>query len=487
MAVLFCSGKYLNNKLKLSFFRTRMVTSIVKYSQLDELQDICKNIEKCFKNKSVEILKHDISSTVINLLSGTKKFVIRRDNFKNIFKAIKRIFSKSRSRKLWEKGNRLNQHGFRSLEPLALIEDYVFFIKNRSYIIYEYLEGVTFKEYFSNPELSRLERDRISGKLVEAIESWHATGVTHGDPKAGNVLVNDGEIYFIDVEDIKWPQNRLAWRHAVARDKGIVLHNLQTDLRLREIYCRKFFLDYPYGMKYFGRWLIEKFWKSEYEVLRKEFSGQVDGHAIIKNIINNKIVEGWIYFQKPGNLIFGSALGSSKFILVSLRAFVFLKDLKGYFQKPRVPHRGIFSMIVSLGICSFSIPKLVDAGVFLGKEYVLFEKHCAETFFEVLQKIGSEANKRRKLIQMLAQEIGRLHATGFAGVIEGFDNIFVETKGDGWKIGFSPSNNVSFQSIFCPKKQKKEVEVLVKELSCELSLAEMSDFVMEYNELMKRA
>ena len=487
MAALFRSGKSLNNKLRLSIFKQRTVKFVDKSEQTDDLQYICENIEKFYKNKSVKILKHDPSSTVIQILCGIKKIVIRRDNFKSFFKFIKRVFTKSRSRKLWEKAIWLKKYGLKSLEPLVLIEDSAFFIKYRSYIIYEYLEGVTFKEYLSNPELSSSEKERIAGKLVDAIESWHSAGVTHGDPKAGNVLVNDGEICFIDIEDIRWPQSRWTRRHAVARDKGIVLHNLQSDFDLREVYCKQFALDYPYGMRYFGRWLIEKFWKSEYEVLRKTLSGQDDVQLVLNNLISGKNLKDWTCIKKTGEFTFASYSSGFRFCLISSRAFVFLKDLKGYFKKPRLPHRGIFSMIVSLGICSFLLPKLVDAGVSQGKEYVLFEVPAAETFWGIMQKSRPEDKTRIKLIHALAQEIGRLHATGFSGVIEDLDHIFVEPKGDGWKIGFTPSNNIDFQSIFCEKRQNKEFETILRELSCQLSFTEVSDFGMKYREVLKRA
>ena len=487
MAALWRSGEFSKLKLKMSFFKTRTLTSGAKNHHIDDLQDTCKNIERFFNDEAVDILKNDSSSTVVKILCGTKKFVIRRDNFRNIFKFIKRVFSKSRSRKLWEKGRRLKKYGFKTLEPLILIEDSIFYVRLRSYIIYELLEGVTFKECFSNPELSRSEKERIAAKLVDAIESWHSVGVTHGDPKAGNVLVNAGEIYFIDIEDIRWPQNRWARRHAVARDMGIVLHNLQSDFHLREVYCRRFALDYPYGMRYFGRWLIEKFWKSEYEVLRKTFSGQNGVQTLLNNLINGKNLKDWTCIKKPGKLTFASYSSGFSFCLISSRAFVCLKGLKAYFKKPRIPHRGIFSMIVSLGICSFRLPNIVDAGVSQGKEYVLFEEPRAETFLGILQKSRLDANTRIKLIHALAQEIGRLHATGFSGVIVGVGNIFVERNDDVWDIGFVPSNSIAFQSMFCRTRQKKELKNIIDGLFCELSSTEVSDFVLEYNRVLKRA
>jgi serine/threonine protein kinase len=245
--------KNTNIKFKISSFKIRLITVSEENYQLDDLRELCKNIHCYYKNKDVEILKKDPASTVVKVVCGDRKIVIRRDNFKNSIKFIKRILTKSRSKKLWEKGIRLKQYGFKTLEPLALIEDFFFFVKIRSYLLYEYLDGVTLDKYLSNPEIPYQKKEAISENLVKTIEQWHAMGLTHGDPKAGNVLVNGDDVYLIDLEDIKWPKNRRVLQRAIARDKCIVLHNFQRDSKLREFWARQFALSYPYGMSYFRK------------------------------------------------------------------------------------------------------------------------------------------------------------------------------------------------------------------------------------------
>jgi hypothetical protein len=87
----------------------------------------------------------------------------------------------------------------------------------------------------------------------------------------------------------------------------------------------------------------------------------------------------------------------------------------------------------------------------------------------------------------LAKEVGRLHATGFFGVIESIDNVSCEINEEIYRIGFLPSNNIYLKKSFFRTRQKKEIRILIDELSCELSSAEVSDFVMKYNEILKRA
>ncbi|MEM5777367.1 MAG: KEOPS complex kinase/ATPase Bud32 [Candidatus Aenigmatarchaeota archaeon] len=59
-----------------------------------------------------------------------------------------------------------------------------------------YIDGLRLKEYFYSCEENKVKK--ICLKIGEAIGKMHSAGIVHGDLTTSNMILKDGEVYFID-------------------------------------------------------------------------------------------------------------------------------------------------------------------------------------------------------------------------------------------------------------------------------------------------
>jgi tRNA A-37 threonylcarbamoyl transferase component Bud32 len=473
--------------VKLSFFSARKISFASGKNTDNDLLEIFKQVDRYFKSIEITHLKNGHSSTVIKITSGASIFVIRRDNFVNIAKFSRRIFRKSRSCNVWEKGQFLKSVGLNTINPLALIEDFCLGLRTRSYVVYEYIAGITLRDFLSDQSIPYCKIEETAKKVIQCLLKWHSLGITHGDPKAANVLIRDGNVFFIDTEDIKTPRTKRVKKHAIARDICILLHNLQKHQEIRNIWIRKLVLSYPYGLEYLGKRLIEKFWKDELEVFSRRYSKRIDGLEIAGKIIKKEDLKNWEPINTSRGKLDLFSKTDSAACSVSPRFFNFARLHKGYFSKPRVPQKGILSMALSLGICGFSLPGIIDGGVLDGHEYVFWEAKKGESVQSVWEAINSDPLKKHQLLTAMAEEIGRLHAMGFVGVLSSVHSIFIEKEKDLFIVGFYLNGSIRRPQWGGQKCFTEEIRMLDREFLSLIPARDASCFFPKYNEILKKA
>ena len=59
-------------------------------------------------------------------------------------------------------------------------------------IVMEYVDGIKIKDFFEN------DYKRLAEKIAESVARMHAYDIIHGDLTTSNMLLKDGDIYFID-------------------------------------------------------------------------------------------------------------------------------------------------------------------------------------------------------------------------------------------------------------------------------------------------
>ncbi len=466
-------------KTSKSIFRQRKISIAPSYVDDNSLQDVCNNINTYFQSPDKTILKRGRSSTVIKIAAGnTSNIVVRRDNFVSLFKFLKRGARKSRSRKIWEKGRFLGGLGLKTVTPIALIEDYAFFVRTASYVLFEYIDGITLKAYFLDPKTSGVAKNAMAEKVVQSIYKWHSSGVTHGDPKASNIMIKNNDIYLIDVEDIRAPKSERTKKHAVTRDKYIILHNWQKYPEQRDVWIRKLVLDHHYGKRYLGKCLVRKFWKDEYAIFSLSFSHSNDANNPLERSIASNSLLRWLNLSPFKNGTISLPENKSCYCIVSRRAFLLVRSIQSYFKTNRVPNKGIFSIALALRICGFVLPDILDGGIFRGAEYVVFNKEAGRSVQSVWKEIKENSSRKKSFILKLADEIGRLHALGFVGVIQSPDSIFVTSKNDSFIIGYKLSSTVRYHPGRRCSIIDKEIKVIKTKL---LSQMPTSDFHLFWN------
>ena len=92
------------------------------------------------------ILKRGNTATVSLVKLSDRSLVIKRYNVKGFFHALKLAFSVSRARTSWKNAFLLEALGIPSLKAIALIENRLGFFGSKSYLIAEYIDGVSLGE-----------------------------------------------------------------------------------------------------------------------------------------------------------------------------------------------------------------------------------------------------------------------------------------------------------------------------------------------------
>lgn len=70
-------------------------------------------------------------------------------------------------------------------------------VDEKNYKIFmEFIEGKRIKEFLN--EASRKDIEKVCFKIGESIAKLHANGIFHGDLTTSNMILKNGEIYFID-------------------------------------------------------------------------------------------------------------------------------------------------------------------------------------------------------------------------------------------------------------------------------------------------
>jgi serine/threonine protein kinase len=94
------------------------------------------------------------------------------------------------------------------------------------YMVWEYVDAVSFVEYASSPDLSDADLIKLMRELALAIESLHARGIVHGAIHDGNVFVDsDGKIRLSDISPLLY--------HDPAVDERAVIELLRDAARAR--------------------------------------------------------------------------------------------------------------------------------------------------------------------------------------------------------------------------------------------------------------
>lgn len=178
-----------------------------------------------------QILKTGNTCFVSRLRTGTHDLVIKRYNYKGFRHSLRHTLKGSRARKCWLFGHRLFYAGIAAARPLAFVEQRKHGLVRQSYIINEYVEGPDIQTYLQNPKTGRDEHDKIIRQAEHLLEDLADCGLTHGDMKPINILVQEGKPVLIDLDSVR--RHRFSFVLKYYKRKMILsFHNrLQTELR----------------------------------------------------------------------------------------------------------------------------------------------------------------------------------------------------------------------------------------------------------------
>ncbi|MCM8535837.1 MAG: hypothetical protein NE334_07875 [Lentisphaeraceae bacterium] len=166
------------------------------------------------------LLKNGNTATVAKAQIGTTPVVIKRNNFnKNTATFFKR-FKESRSSTCWKNAHRLLNYGLKTPQPLALIEKKLGPVTKRAFFVCETVAGTEALKYFKdNPD------EALFQKAVSIFKVYEKCLLTHGDCKATNYIVANGDMYIIDLDSMKQHTDKSSFAKAFKKDLKRWLQN----------------------------------------------------------------------------------------------------------------------------------------------------------------------------------------------------------------------------------------------------------------------
>lgn len=155
-----------------------------------------------------EFLKRGNTCTVCRVRIGMRDAVIKRYNFKGWGHALRHTLKGSRARKCWRHGWRLAYSGVATALPLGFVEVMTGPLVRQSYLLCDYVEGVSLREYLLKvgPEA----RGRVIAKAEAALGELRRLRVSHNDLKLTNFIVRGDEVVLIDLDSMRVHRNRFA-------------------------------------------------------------------------------------------------------------------------------------------------------------------------------------------------------------------------------------------------------------------------------------
>ncbi len=171
-----------------------------------------------------QLLKPGNSQTVWRTGIASRAIVVKRYNLKNWLHVLKRSITRSRASRSWENAFYLRAYHIATPEPLAMIEERWGPFRRRAWLLTEWSDGVSAKRHLRKVGDSPGVR-RDMQNLAEIIRCMAKNGIVHGDLKATNFLVGDGQVDLIDLDSMTFPATGWLQRRGVAADQQRFLAN----------------------------------------------------------------------------------------------------------------------------------------------------------------------------------------------------------------------------------------------------------------------
>lgn len=153
-------------------------------------------------NRAQNRLKSGNTCTVGKAVIANQNVVIKRYNIKNIGHGIKLSILQSRAAKSWANAHRLNILNIATAKPLALIEQRFGCLKRRAYFLTEYIDAPDIADFFGL-SMDAEAKQKVAYETALLFYKLNLLQISHGDCKASNIKIVDGNPVLIDLDSMQ--------------------------------------------------------------------------------------------------------------------------------------------------------------------------------------------------------------------------------------------------------------------------------------------
>ncbi|SMC45728.1 Lipopolysaccharide kinase (Kdo/WaaP) family protein [Desulfocicer vacuolatum DSM 3385] len=172
--------------------------------------------DSAFNNPETVMLKNGNSSTVVRFKINGQDLVIKRYNIKNPVHALKRAFQKTRAHGSWYAAHLLLEYGINTPAPIAMKEVRLGPFKSRAYLICDYIEGLSARDYFK--DFLPKSDTHLPQKILGIFKKLESLQISHGDMKATNIIVHYGTPFLIDLDSMVQHRSKICFARARNKD-----------------------------------------------------------------------------------------------------------------------------------------------------------------------------------------------------------------------------------------------------------------------------
>ncbi|MGD8266784.1 MAG: lipopolysaccharide kinase InaA family protein [Desulfobacterales bacterium] len=184
------------------------------------------NDPEAYMTKGVA-LKDGNSATVSRIAFEDQNLVIKRYNIKNRRHRLRRCLRPSRGRIAWCNAHMLRLIGIATPQPLALIEERWGPLYARAFLICTYQPGVHLADFWHHDWEAHDPRAAAMAPLGTLLARLAAARISHGDLKATNLIVHDGEITLVDLDGLRVFRRSRSFGRQFRKDCHRLLRNWQ--------------------------------------------------------------------------------------------------------------------------------------------------------------------------------------------------------------------------------------------------------------------
>jgi tRNA A-37 threonylcarbamoyl transferase component Bud32 len=182
-----------------------------------------KDPDVAFNGPGTTMLKKGNTTTVVRFNVDGQDLVVKRYNVKNPVHGLRLAFKKSRADLSWYSAHLLLEYGINTPKPIAMREVRLGPFRNRAYLICDYIEGTSAREYFQEPP-SKGEND-LPQQILRMFERLESLLVSHGDMKATNIMIHDGQAFLIDLDSMAVHKSKAGFARARRKDVKRFMEN----------------------------------------------------------------------------------------------------------------------------------------------------------------------------------------------------------------------------------------------------------------------
>ena len=165
-----------------------------------------------------QLLKDGNSSTVAMVKINERNYVLKRYNIKSFWHGISRAFRPSRAHHSWRNASVLEMLGVATAHPFLYLEERVFwFFRKRAYFLCAYIEELDLGTAWEKQQLEVSENE-IVGLFRDLFKIMADYRISHGDMKATNFMLQDKELYVLDLDSMIRNKSRESFTEKFSKD-----------------------------------------------------------------------------------------------------------------------------------------------------------------------------------------------------------------------------------------------------------------------------